>query len=77
MKCNEAIIQALRELGGEASIQEVKELVERNHPNTWKDISTVMADMVPVSRGGNGSSLLREDTRVLVRVARGRYRFLP
>jgi hypothetical protein len=58
MNCSEAIIQAIRELGGEASIQEVKDLVEKNHPNTWKDISTVMADMVPVIQGGNSSSLV-------------------
>jgi hypothetical protein len=73
---NEAIIWALVDLGGEGSIQEVREWLDENYPNTWKDTGTALTDMVPESHGGNSSSAVKEDYRVLERVGRGRYRIL-
>ncbi|WP_316571415.1 hypothetical protein [Neobacillus sp. YIM B06451] len=70
----EAIIEALQALGGEATISEVDEWVNRNYPNRWKSSSTSLADMVPEDKGGNPSSLVPPHFRVLERVERGRYK---
>lgn len=76
MNQNEAIIWALIDLGGEGTIKEVQEWLDKQYPNTWKDSGTSLADMVPVAHGGNFSSTVREEYRVLERVSRGRYRLL-
>lgn len=73
---NEAIILALVNLGGEGSIQEIRECIEKRYPNTWKDVSTELADMIPESFGGNSSSTTKEEYRILERVSRGYYRLI-
>jgi hypothetical protein len=72
----EAIIEALEALGGEGTIQDVHQKVNEKHPNKWKDSSTALADMVPVYLGGNTSSTVKDDFRVLDRVEKGRYRLI-
>ena len=69
-----AIILALDELGGEGTIKEVSDWINTKYPNTWKDTGTSMADMVSKSLGGNSSSNVSEEYRVLERVSPGRYR---
>ncbi|RHW43479.1 hypothetical protein D1B31_02140 [Neobacillus notoginsengisoli] len=70
----EAIIEALQALGGEATIKEVDEWLDRNYPNRWKGSGTSLADMVPLERGGNISSSVPQHFRVLERVGPGRYK---
>lgn len=69
----EVIITAFKTLGGEREIREIREWIYANYEEEWSDISTTMADMVPVSQGGNKSSRIRDEYRVLKRVSRGRY----
>jgi hypothetical protein len=76
MNQNEAIIWALIDLGGEGTIQEVREWLDEKYPNMWKDVGTALADMVPEQLGGNSSSTVSDEYRVLERVARGKYRLL-
>jgi hypothetical protein len=76
MNQNEAIIRALIDLGGEGTIQGIHGWLDEKHPNTWKDVGTALADMVPESQGGNSSSTVLEEFRVLKRVSRGRYQLL-
>jgi hypothetical protein len=71
----QAIILALDALGGEATIREVNEWIKTKYPNTWKDAGTNLADMVPELLGGNKSSNVSDEYRVLERVSPGRYRF--
>ncbi|MEW9053961.1 MAG: hypothetical protein AB2392_22600 [Neobacillus sp.] len=73
MNLHHAILLALEDLGGEGTIKEVTKWIEKEYPNTWKDIGTALADMVPVSRGGNVTSTVSDEYRVLERVERGRY----
>ncbi|WP_409274955.1 hypothetical protein V1499_07105 [Neobacillus sp. SCS-31] len=70
----EAIIEALQALGGEATISEVNDWVNRKYPNRWKDTGTCLTDMVSEEKGGNGSSTVPSYFRVLERVERGRYK---
>jgi hypothetical protein len=70
----QAIILALDDLGGEGTIKDVNEWIEEKYPNTWKDTGTTLADMVPKSLGGNSTSPVSNQYRVLERVSRGRYR---
>jgi hypothetical protein len=72
----EAIIKALEALGGEGTIQDVHQKVNEMHPSKWKDPSTALADMVPVYLGGNTSSNVKDEFRVLDRVEKGRYRLI-
>lgn len=72
-KLPEAIITAFDELGGERHIKEIIDWVYEKYGDRWKDIVTTMADMVPVSYGGNTSSQIEEKYRVLKRVSRGKY----
>lgn len=69
----EAIIEAFRVLGGIRNKHEIADWVNKRYGASWKDFGTVMADMVPVSIGGNKSSLIPIDFRVLQRVERGNY----
>jgi hypothetical protein len=70
----QAIILALEDLGGEGTIKEVKEWVDLHYPNTWKDTGTTLADMVPMSLGGNSSSNVGDEYRILERISPGKYR---
>jgi hypothetical protein len=72
----EAIIEALKALGGEREISEVRTWIEHRYGPRWKDLSTTMADMVPTELGGNHSSSLPEWARVLERVGRGKYKLM-
>jgi hypothetical protein len=74
MKHYEAIIEALEILGGEATIKEIDDLINKKHPHMWKPAGTALADMVPKSYGGNVSSTIKEEFRVLERISPGRYR---
>lgn len=53
---SEAIIEAFEAMGGARTAQEIKYWVEKKYGQRWKDYSTCMADMVPISLGGNISS---------------------
>ncbi|CAH2716711.1 hypothetical protein BACCIP111895_03899 [Neobacillus rhizosphaerae] len=70
----QAIILALDNLGGEGTIGQVNDWINSNYPNTWKEAGTALADMVPMSLGGNRSSNVSEEFRILERVSPGRYR---
>ncbi|SEN00470.1 hypothetical protein SAMN05192533_10816 [Mesobacillus persicus] len=70
----QAIILALEDLGGEGTIKEVNDWIHFHYPNTWKDRGTALADMVPVSLGGNSSSTVGDEYRILERVSPGKYR---
>jgi hypothetical protein len=73
---SEAIIEALKALGGEREICEVRTWIEHRYGPRWKDLSTTMADMVPIELGGNHSSTLPEWVQVLERVGRGKYKLI-
>jgi hypothetical protein len=70
---NEAIIEALRELGGERTAEEIKAWVEKKYGPKWKDFNTSLADMVAPAYGGNQSSNVPDYFRVIMRVSRGNY----
>ena len=72
----EAIIEAFNDLGGIRTISEIKNWVTEKYTRHWKDISTTMADMVAVAKGGNKSSTLPDKKRVLERVSRGKYKMI-
>ncbi|RKY52475.1 MAG: hypothetical protein DRP89_07635 [Candidatus Neomarinimicrobiota bacterium] len=72
----EAIIEAFEVLGGVRTIEEIKNWVSRKYENRWKDFGTAMADMVPLSLGGNHSSSAPDRLRVLERVSKGKYSLL-
>jgi hypothetical protein len=72
----EAIIEALEFLGGEGTIKDIDQWIYEVYPNRWKDPGTAVADMVPVSLGGNQSSSVRDEYRVLQKIARGTYRLI-
>lgn len=74
MNLYHAIILALDELGGEGTIKEVSDWINTRYPNTWKDVGTALADMVPQKLGGNNSSTVSDEYRILERVSRARYR---
>jgi hypothetical protein len=69
----EAIIEAFITLGGIHNKQEKSEWVTNKYGAKWKDFGTPMADMVPVSYGGNKSSLVPSEFRVLQRISLGKY----
>lgn len=69
----DAIISAFQILGGERPIREIEDWVKRTYGYKWKDFGTRMADMVPKSHGGNNSSTIPDNQRVLARVNRGIY----
>jgi hypothetical protein len=77
MKQTEAIIEAFLALGGTRSISEIKSWVDEKYGlNKWKDFGTTMADMVPQIFGGNKTSTIPEDLRILEKVDRGLYRLI-
>ncbi|MCM3768761.1 hypothetical protein M3234_28230 [Neobacillus niacini] len=61
----QAIILALDSLGGEGTIREVNESIQTKYPNKWRDAGTAMADMAPESLGGNCSSNVSDEYRIL------------
>lgn len=69
----EAIIDRLKHFGKDCTIEEVKDYIRRNYSRNWSDIGTTMADMVPEEDGGNSSSNVPTEYRVLKRVSRGIY----
>lgn len=74
MNQTEVIIEAFLALGGIRSISEIKSWVDDKYgPNKWKDFGTTMSDMVPQILGGNQTSTVPEDMRILERVDRGYY----
>jgi tetratricopeptide (TPR) repeat protein len=72
---NEAIIEAFEALGGERTIDEIRNWVASKYGRRWNDSSfgTSMADMVPQELGGNPSSSVPNKFRVLKRVSIGSY----
>jgi hypothetical protein len=72
----EAVIQAFEELGKATTIKEMEEYVRKKHGNVWRDFGTVMADMVSIVHGGNHSSTVPSEFRILKRISRGRYALL-
>lgn len=72
----EAIIEAFKALGGTRNKYEIDAWVKRKYGDVWKDFGTSMADMVPLSHGGNSSSNVSDGFRVLERVSPGEYRML-
>lgn len=69
----EAIIEAFQSIEGVRSANEIESWVTNIYGNKWQDFSTRMADMVPVSYGGNNSSTVPEYFQVLRRIKRGQY----
>lgn len=70
---SEAIIEAFKALGGVRTANEIRVWVNKSYGDKWKDYSTIMADMVPLSLGGNNSSTVPEYFQVLKRDSRGKY----
>jgi hypothetical protein len=72
---SDLIIEAFRALGGRRSIREIEDWVTKSHGARWasSSFSTTMADMVSEALGGNSSSLILGDKRVLRWVSRGVY----
>ncbi len=68
----EAVREAMEELGGIATIKEVRGFIDEKYPGRWKDITTKMADLSVEST----SSLVPVDKRFLSRIDRGKYRLL-
>jgi hypothetical protein len=69
----EAIIEAFKALGEVRTASEIRDWVNKKYGEKWKDYSTTMADMVPLSHGGNGSSRVPEYFQVLKRESIGKY----
>lgn len=74
MNQDEAILRAMRALGGDATIREVGEWVTANVQQKWASFGTPMADL---TAGGNASSHYPPERQFLERVEEGRYRLLP
>lgn len=70
---HEAIIEAFKALGGARTISEIRDWVRKKYGDRWKDFGTRMADMVPQELGGNRSSNVQDEFRVLRRVSIGKY----
>ncbi len=68
---DEAILNAMKALGGTRSVKEVGDWVESHYPLRWKGIGTQMADL---TFKGNRSSGYAPDRQFLERVSRGHYR---
>ncbi|MGG3470031.1 hypothetical protein ABES02_21420 [Neobacillus pocheonensis] len=58
----------------EAIILALDDWINAKYPNAWKSAGTSLADMVPKSLGGNNSSNVSDEYRVLERVSPGTYR---
>lgn len=73
----EAILEAFKHLGGVQSKKEIDEWIQKNYQKEYKDTGTAMADMVPVTHGGNNSSTVPPRFRILLRISRGCYCIIP
>ena len=71
MSAHEAVTVAMRALGGDRTIQEVRTWIEAHLSQGWVDIGTTMADMSPSSTSTTGLPL---EQQVLDRVSDGTYR---
>lgn len=73
--CVKAIIDAFHALGGDRHFDDIENWIINRYGAMWKrsTIETNMADMVPESLGGNPSSNVRTELRVLRRVDDGIY----
>lgn len=69
-KCSDAIKEAMKALGGEATIKEVRQWIDTKYPKRWIDITKSMADL---TYPGNKASQYPMNERFLKRVSRGRY----
>ena len=67
----EAILEAMRARGGQASVKEVGAWVQEHYPGRWKDVSTSMADL---TFPGSPSSGYPANKRFLERISPGVYR---
>ena len=74
MTVRQVILNAMKELGGEATIQEVTSFIHKKYGDV--NASTISTDMSDLSINGPRSSLYPMNKRILKRVARGRYRLL-
>lgn len=70
----QAIIEAFRAMSNSRRINEIEDWILKNYEVSWKDIGTTMADMVSEKNGGNSTSHVPEEYRLLTRVSRGVYR---
>lgn len=68
---DEAILAAMKSLGGDQSIARVTDWIEERYPNRWKDIGTTMADL---THPPNNSTRFTPDRHFLKRVGHGVYR---
>lgn len=73
---HQVIIEALQALGGSRRIAEIEAWVRAKYGAQWKNFSTPLADMVPVRLGGNQSSTIPGEFRVLARTDRRIYRLV-
>jgi len=73
--CVEAIIEAFRALGGDRSFDEIENWVLKKYGAKWKRIAieTCMADMVPEELGGNPTSTVKSEYKVLRRLDKAVY----
>jgi len=69
----EAVLAALKLLGGTGTIAEVEKIAMNKWRMYIKSCGTVMADMVSLEHGGNKSSSVPEYLRILKRIGRGVY----
>lgn len=69
----EAVIDAFNHLGGIRTIREIEDWVTLTYGGRWKSFGTCLADMVSVSYGGNPTSTISNEFRILKRVGRGTY----
>jgi hypothetical protein len=73
----EAILEAFKHLGGVQSRKEIDEWIQKKYQKEYKDTGTTLADMVPVTHGGNNSSTIPDRYRILLRISRGYYCIIP
>jgi len=70
---HEAIIEAFKNLGGIRTAAEIEVWLTKKYGLRWVYYSTRMADMVPERLGGNSSSTVPDEFRVLTRISKGEY----
>lgn len=75
-KCYDYIIEAIKELGGKATIKQVENYIKSRYGNICRDIGTLMADMVSLKEGGNSTSSVPNEKRILKRVNKGEYQII-
>ncbi|SFL57917.1 hypothetical protein SAMN04487943_102302 [Gracilibacillus orientalis] len=73
MVLHEAILKCFMDKQKPMTIQEVDIYISRQYKQKWKDVGTTLADMVPISYGGNTTSTVPDEYRKLKRLTRGTY----